>query len=187
MDTLNNCILSHRSEAGFRISSPPGTDYFIDLHANVKKANAPFYYERVDFDFEIRVYIKPHFKSTYDAGAILILEDEEHWIKAAFEKTDLGYPAAVSVVTREASDDCNGERIDEEDLFLRVLRRGDYFAIHHSRVGTDWKMLRYFYLPLTRKVMVGVMAQSPLGKGVDVDFSDLVITENRYRDLRSGK
>jgi regulation of enolase protein 1 (concanavalin A-like superfamily) len=56
------------------------------------KCNAPFYFFNVDYDFDISVKIKPEFLNFYDAGGILIYQDARHWIKAAFESTDLGYP-----------------------------------------------------------------------------------------------
>ncbi|MDP4103320.1 MAG: DUF1349 domain-containing protein [Bacillota bacterium] len=187
MDILNNCELLPLTTNYFKIKASPRTDYFIDRLTKVNITNAPFYYETVDFDFEIQVHIKPIFCSTYDAGGILILDDNEHWIKAAFELTDLGYHSIVSVVTNETSDDCNGEIINNDSIFLRILRRGDYFAIHHSDNGVTWKMNRYFQLNLKRKIKIGLIAQSPVGNGIEVDFSDLVIAENRYQDLRNGK
>jgi regulation of enolase protein 1 (concanavalin A-like superfamily) len=187
MDVFNNCEIRRNTNNSFSIDSSAKTDYFIDKLTNISKANAPYYFETVDFNFEIRAGIRPYFQSVYDAGAILILDDDEHWIKAGFEYTDLGYHSIVSVVTNGASDDCNGERVDSNKIHIRVLRINDFFSIHYSLDGQTWKMNRYFRLAIKKTIKIGVIAQSPTGNGVTVDFSDFVISENKYNDLRSGK
>jgi regulation of enolase protein 1 (concanavalin A-like superfamily) len=90
------------------------------------------------------------------------------------------------VVTNGASDDCNGERISSDKINLRVLRENNYFSIHHSPDGQNWKMNRYFRMEVKKIIKIGIIAQSPVGAGVTVDFSDLTISENTCKDLRKG-
>ena len=185
MKTANGCKLEKKKEC-LLIRADKETDYFIDLLNNYQRANAPFYYQEVDYNFEIKVCIRPTFKATYDAGAIVV-DDQQNWIKAAFEATDLGYPSVVSVVTKTVSDDCNGEKIEQESVWIRILRQNDYWAIHYSLDGAIWKMVRYFRLNLNPKLKVGIIAQSPQGDGCEVEFSNLEISENSCNDLRKGK
>ena len=187
MKTGNGCIIQKFHEDNFSIESGAQTNYFVDGNNNYKSTNAPFYYEDVTGDFMIEVMIKPDFAATYDAGAILIHESETSWIKAAFELTDLGYPSIVSVVTRNDSDDCNGESVGNSALFVRVNRKNQWWAIHHSIDGINWKMHRYFQFTMHETVKAGVIAQSPTGKGCKVEFSDLKIAENKFTDIRQCK
>ena len=80
------------------------------------------------------------------------MENSSRWIKLEFEKTDLGYPSIVSVVTD----------------------------------GADWKMARYFRLPMGKTVKAGFEAQSPIGKGAKVRFRDIYIGRGEIRNLRKG-
>ncbi len=48
-------------------------------------------------------------------------------------------------------------------------------------------MVRYFDLNLNRKVSVGVIAQSPMGDGCTVEFTDFTITKNDCKDMRKGE
>jgi regulation of enolase protein 1 (concanavalin A-like superfamily) len=187
METANNCMVAAKSDGIFTIRAGGKTDFFIDYRTDVNISNAPFYYDYVDYDFEIKVCVRPEFANTYDAGAILIYDDDKHWIKAAFENTDLGYHSVVAVVTNEVSDDSNGEFINQEKVYIRVLRKDDYFCIHHSTDGNNWKMVRYFRQKFSKKLKIGVIAQSPVGNGCDVEYCDLKISKNEYLDIRKGK
>jgi uncharacterized protein len=186
MKTYNDCIVEKINGDYIKIIAKEKTDFFIDGLNNYKKANAPFYYEEVDWNFELKICITPEFLKTYDAGGILVLENENKWIKAAFELTDLGYKSVVTVVTNEYSDDCNGEKIENKSIWIRIIRKDNYWAIHYSSDGIIWKMARYFSLNMEKKVSIGIIAQSPVGDGCVVNFKNLEIKENKYNNIRNG-
>lgn len=146
MNFLNGYKIEKIDGDSFKIDAGGKTDYFIDKLSGYDMHNAPFYYNDVEGDFIIQAKITPGFKETYDAGGILVLDDDSHWIKAAYELTDLGHPSLVTVVTNGVSDDCNGEKAEADKVFIRVLRKGDYWAVHYSIDGLDWEMVRYFSL-----------------------------------------
>lgn len=187
MKTNLNCQITKTGNNSFELKAGSKTDFFIDNLNSYKVLNAPFYYEEIDYDFEIAALIKPEFSSMYDAGGLFIYEDDDKWVKAAFENTDLGYNSVVSVVTDKLSDDCNGEQISQDSIWIRILRKGDYWSIHYSIEGYVWKMVRYFALKMTRKVNVGIIAQSPIGQGCLVKISDLIIRKNDCKNLRKGE
>jgi len=169
------------------ITAPGGTDYFIDIGGEYKQGNAPFYYKTLENDFIFRCSVSPEFNTTYDAGCLLAYEREDRWIKFAFENTDLGYPSVVSVVTNGFSDDCNGERITDNKIYLQVVRKADNWCLHYSKDKSNWKMVRYFKYVLNKELKVGISAQSPLGKGCKVRFGDIEIIKNVYNDIRKAK
>jgi uncharacterized protein len=187
MEMLNNCEVLQHEETAFEITAAPQTDYFNDGYSNHKIANAPVFCEQIDFNFIATVKVEPEFAASYDAGTLMIFDDADHWFKAAFEMTDLGYTSIVSVVTNSISDDCNSERVSEKAVWLKVIRKGPYWSILYSLDGQNWKMVRYFTLKLAKEVRVGVSAQSPVGKGCRVQFSEFSITENHCTDLRKGE
>jgi hypothetical protein len=123
------------------------TDLFRDPGTSGSISNAPVFYRAAPAEFTVGATVSPGFGATYDAGAIVFWLNEESWVKLAFEYTDLGYPAIVSVVTRERSDDCNGERMREGDtVALRVSRREGLLGLYYAVDGGSWKMHRLLSL-----------------------------------------
>ncbi|MDR1706135.1 MAG: DUF1349 domain-containing protein, partial [Clostridiales bacterium] len=92
------------------VCAPGMTDYFnspVPENGRLQKpqGDAPFFYTEITGDFVARVKAKPNFLTTYDAASLMMIHDENLWIKAAFEKSDFGTTAVVSVVTNTVSDD----------------------------------------------------------------------------------
>ena len=185
MKTHNHCNITTMDDNTVEIEARTGTDYFIDHLNQIAIANAPLAYQDVSSDFDFSVRIQPNFTTASDAGCVLILDNDEQWIKTAFELTDLGYTSVVTVVTNGASDDSNGERIEKSAVWLRVLRKGSLWSIHYALDGQEWKMVRYFELNLSRTVKVGISAQCPRGSGCMARFSHWRLTNNTCDDMRN--
>lgn len=177
--------------SGTVITCSGPVDFFIDPKDRRTVADAPFWYREESEDFSLAATVRPAFASTFDAGALFAMIDDTHWVKLAFEFTDLGFPAVVSVVTREFSDDANGQKINAESVRLRISRRGNLWALHWADVGTyaeaPWRMLRYFRLGEPgAPVKVGLVAQCPTGTGSSAEFTDIVRDEPP-QDMRLGQ
>ena len=173
------------------IAAPPRTDWFNNpvpedgiLPAPV--ANAPFFYTEVSGDFVFRAKVRPNHRYTYDACALMVIKDEQMWAKAAFEASDFGTRAAVCVVTNGVSDDANGCNIDQDVIWLQIVRVGDVFCVHYSLDGKCFYMVRLFYLPVGKSVKVGLEAQSPAGEGGLRLFSDVTLERRSVQNLRTG-
>jgi regulation of enolase protein 1 (concanavalin A-like superfamily) len=156
----------HAPDAGFLIGTPP----------------------RGDFTLSARVTVP--FQTKFDAGVLLVHLDDDHFAKACFEFSPQGKPMAVSVVTRRHSDDSNAFTVDGDSLWLRVTRTGAAWAFHTSADGEWWDMLRYFTLDEPEsdrdRVRVGFLAQSPVGEGLTVTFTQIAYSEGAPKDLRDG-
>jgi hypothetical protein len=124
-------------------------------------------------------------------------------VKLAYEYTDLGYPAIVSVATRGRSDDCNGEPVGRGEVWLKVSRRENLLGLYYSLDGEMWKMHRLLQLPEAAHSRtdsgsgaadasggpgwrIGVAAQSPTGNGCPVDFRELSWSDRALDDFRKG-
>lgn len=173
------------------IYAPAKTDWFNNpvpenglLSAPV--ANAPFFYTEVTGDFVFRAKVRPNFKSVYDACALMVIQDEKLWTKAAFEKSDFGTTAAVCVVTNGVSDDANGCNIAQDEVWLQIVRVGDVFCTHYSQDGERFDMVRLFHLPVEKTVKVGIEAQSPAGDGGLRFYSEISLENRTVRNLRAG-
>ena len=173
------------------IHAPAYTDWFNnpvpeDGVISAPVANAPFLYTEVTGDFVFRAKVRPNFRTVYDACALMVIQDEKLWSKAAFEKSDFGTTAAVCVVTNGVSDDANGCNIDQEEVWLQIVRVGDVFCTHYSLDGETFYMVRLFHLPVEKTVKVGIEAQSPAGEGGLRFYSDITLENRTVKNLRAG-
>lgn len=150
------------------------------------QGNAPFFYKGIEGDFVIKTKVRPNFNTTFDAACIMVIQDENTWEKAAFEKSDFGTNAVVSVVTNIISDDANGCNVEADSVWLQVARVGNNFAIHYSMDGEKFYMVRVFYLPVENIVKIGIEAQCPMGEGGHRYFSHLSIENKTIANLRAG-
>jgi uncharacterized protein len=138
-------------------------------------------------DFTLRARVSVEFASMYDAGVLLVWAGPAHWAKLCFEYSPQLVPTAVSVVTKEASDDCNSFEISGSTLWLRVTRSGGAWAFHASQDGTWWRLLRYFSLGGNGgQAKVGFLAQSPTGDGCAATFAQIGFGAGAPANLRDG-
>jgi uncharacterized protein len=136
-------------------------------------------------DFTLAARVSVEFASTFDAGVLLVHAAERQWAKLCFEYSPQHRPTAVTVVTRQTSDDCNSFEVDGNTLWLRISRSGAAWAFHASTDGAWWRLLRYFTLGqgLAR---VGFLAQSPTGEGCAAAFDQITFRSGAPADLRDG-
>lgn len=172
------------------LTAPAGTDLFVDPGRADPKLSA----ERVlgtvpDGPFQFSARVRVGFNGTFDAGALLVWAGERNWGKLCFEYSPQREAMAVSVVTRGYSDDANGFTAPADaPLWLRVSRLGPNWAFHASTDGEFWHFVRHFALDESDEpVLVGLLAQAPMGDGCTVSFDQVTFTAQRLADLRSGE
>jgi uncharacterized protein len=136
-------------------------------------------------DFTLAAQVSVEFGSMYDAGVLLLHAAERQWAKLCFEYSPQLQPTAVTVVTRETSDDCNSFEVDGRTLWLRITRSGAAWAFHASTDGAWWRLLRYFALS-GDTVRVGFLAQSPTGEGCAATFDHIRFRSGAPGNLRDG-
>jgi regulation of enolase protein 1 (concanavalin A-like superfamily) len=129
--------------------------------------------------------VQPTFRAGFDAGALVLRTKGRAWAKLAFECAPDLRTMAVSVVTRDRSDDANGPLVDAPGLWLRALWTGQAHAFHISTDGTRWDFLRFFALP-EPVVAIDFIGQSPTGQGCSATFTDLRLQDRVPQDLRDG-
>ncbi len=168
------------------LSALPETDYFVNPADGEAVVNAPYYNAPVTGDFTLRAKASRRFDSTFDACALLMLQDDVHWGKLCFESTDFGTRAVVTVVTNGRSDDANGVNIEGDTLWLQAARKGDLFALHYSLDGKKYIMARIFTAPLNKTIKLGFVAQSPTGNGGDCLYEEIVFEGKAPQDMRAG-
>jgi regulation of enolase protein 1 (concanavalin A-like superfamily) len=163
------------------------TNAFHDPVSDYSVFNCPVYYLEKEGDFILKAKISPEFRHLFDAGCLMAYEDDNKWIKCAFENTDNGYCAVVAVITNTVSDDTTGQEIHDNSIWMQLVRKGNNWAIHYSHDGQEWKMFRYFHLPMKSTIRIGVSVQSPKGDYCECKFESIEITKGSCENMRQGK
>ncbi|MBM7832901.1 regulation of enolase protein 1 (concanavalin A-like superfamily) [Agromyces cerinus] len=138
-----------------------------------------------DFALSARVRVVGE-RSTFDAAALGLWCDEDHWAKLCFEYSPAGQAMVVSVVTNGFSDDCNSTVVEEPFTHLRVARLGSAYAFHASTDGARWDFVRLFRVHTDVAPVVGFLAQAPMGTTCDARFDAIRFTDVAPADLRDG-
>ena len=171
------------------LTGAAGTDLFVDP-GGVASDEVPDAGRLVGLppagDFTLGAQVSVGFASMYDAGVLLLHAAERRWAKLCFEYSPQLTPTAVTVVTKETSDDCNSFEVADNTLWLRITRSGGAWAFHASTDGSWWRLLRYFALGGTDLVRVGFLAQSPAGDGCAATFDHITYQPGAPKNLRDG-
>lgn len=170
------------------ISAHAATDFFTNPDGSAPIANAPGLAVAVDSEiFSLAALVHVDLKATYDAGALMVQTGDGRWAKFAFERSPLGRGTIVSVVTKDTSDDGNGEETDAAAIWLRAYREGPVIAFHWSLDGQFFKLARLFSFGSdVPGLTIGLLAQSPAGPGCTVLFDNIAINRQPLADLRNG-
>lgn len=183
---LNNA--SYFEEDGvIRVSAFAKTDFFVNPETSEVTANGQFVYCAVKGDFVMQAKVSCEFKDTYDACVLLAYDHKHKWAKACFERTDFGSKAVVTVMTNGVSDDANGINTEQDQVWLRLSRKNDMFAVHYSLDGETFIMARLCRIPMSEEIKVGIAAQSPTGDGGERFFENFSLENRSLTDIRLGK
>lgn len=171
------------------LTAAPGVDWSNDSLGGPQQHAATalvFAAPADDFILSARVQV-PGERTTFDAGALALWSDEDHWAKLCFEYSPQGQPMVVSVVTERFSDDVNSAPVDDPHVFFRLARVGSAFAFHASVDGERWDFVRLFRLAEgSGPFRVGFLAQAPLGDTCVARFDAISYAERTLGDLRDG-
>ena len=173
-------------EALLRAEAGAQTDLFVDPGSRAERLNAPRLLGSVAGDFTFAARVGVDFRSTFDAGVLLLLVHDRAWAKLCLELSPEGRPTLVSVVTRGVSDDCNSFATEGNEAWLRIARLGTAFAFHASTDGERWELVRHFALDGDGGLQIGFLVQSPLGEGCTARFDEIAFAQVRLADIRSG-
>jgi uncharacterized protein len=163
------------------------TDLFRPPDGSEGRDNPCLLYTTVGGDFTATAHLRAELFGFGDAGALTVRASPALWAKLCMECSPIGDTSVVSVVTREVSDDCNGELLQTPECHLRITRKGNVFGMHHSIDGSVWRFARTFSLDVEDTVMVGIQAQAPFVAGCSVSFDAFSIDSGTVDDFRSGQ
>ncbi|WKZ91931.1 DUF1349 domain-containing protein [Chimaeribacter arupi] len=151
------------------------TDFWRKTWYGFERFSGHIYATDAADDFTFQVKVCANFNTLYDQAGIMLMADDQHWLKAGIEYND-GAPAIGSVLTLGHSDWATGIFPgDPRTFWLRLTRKGDSLRLQYSTDGRHWPLLRLSYFPPC-PVKVGVMCCTPERQGLEVEFLDMALT-----------
>ena len=162
-------------------------DLFTSPAGDAPKNNSPRALFAPKGNVLLSAKVEVDFTSKFDAGVLIIYNDEKKWAKLCFEYSPQQQPMVVSVVNNGISDDCNSVVIHGNQVYLRIARIEQAFAFHFSTDGQFWHMVRFFTLGELDNLRIGFSSQSPTGEGCMSTFSEIVYENKTLADTRSGE
>src|SRR5262245_12415249 len=102
------------------ISAGGETDMFHDPNGQMQKRNSPRFPVHASALCALSGHVAVRFRSTYDAGVLLVYASDQYWAKLCFELSPQQQPMVVSVVTNQLSDDCNSVALEQPAVYLRI-------------------------------------------------------------------
>lgn len=167
---------SYTDQGGVLVEAKADTDFFQDPAGKHIRATAPFLSIPVPGDFEITTQLTVDMKNQYDSGCLMVMADDRNWCKICFEY-DGKAPTIVSVVTRDgSSDDCNSVEVSVPNPYLRIRKVEGCISFFYSPDGDEWKLIRYFGMPIQGELRAGLVVQSPTGTGCTCHFLSVNVT-----------
>jgi len=165
------------SEDKITILANKGTDLYTNSDGSSSTDNAPrvFFEPKSDFTFSAKV--TADFTTSYDGGALFIYADTDKWGKLLFERFKTGDNGIASTVTHLTGDDAYHYLIENNEIYLKIVRKNNAFTFLYSKDGELWSYLRSFSLVSPKAVKVGFIAQSPISQIHKVVYSNIVFKE----------
>ncbi|MEE3652908.1 MULTISPECIES: DUF1349 domain-containing protein [unclassified Brenneria] len=158
------------------------TDFWQKTWYGFKRFSGHIFATDVTGDFTFQVKVCADFHKLYDQAGIMLMSDDQHWLKAGIEFND-GTPAIGSVLTLENSDWATGIFTgNPREFWLRLTRKGDSLRLQYSTNSQHWPLLRLCYFP-RGVAKIGVMCCTPERHGLSVDFRDITLTPPMDKDL----
>lgn len=159
------------------IHATKGTDLYTDSSGTNSNDNAPRIFFEPKSDFTLSAKVTANFTTSYDGGALFLYADTEHWGKLLFERFKSGDNGIASTVTRSTGDDAYHHLIDNNEIYLKIVRRNNSFTFFYSKDGEKWLYLRSFSMLSPKPIKVGFLAQSPISETHKVVYSDIQFIE----------
>jgi regulation of enolase protein 1 (concanavalin A-like superfamily) len=180
---LNEPAAWSLEESGLHVLTDAATDFWRETHYGFTRHNGHVFGLASEGGFTASLRIRAEYKSLYDQAGIMILIDEERWVKAGIELSD-GAAQLSSVLTLGQSDWATGLfQGDAADFWLRATVDRGVLRLQASTDGVRWPLLRLCPFPAASRYIVGPMCCTPERGGLAVLFSEFSVTPPLRRDL----
>jgi uncharacterized protein len=171
------------SPAGLAVVTDNATDFWSRTHYGFTRHSGHLFGFTTTAGFTASLRVRGSYESLYDQAGLMVLIDDENWIKAGVEISD-GEAMLSSVLTVGLSDWATGAFPgDASDFWLRVTVDKNVLRLQVSVDGKRWPLVRLCPFPPSTHYVVGPMCCTPEREGLSVLFSDFTVEEPSQKAL----
>eukprot|EP01132_Coremiostelium_polycephalum_P002197 gene2197-2708_t len=160
------------------------TDFWSSTYYGFTFFTGHFYgVKELQGDFSFQVCVEADFKELYDQAGLMVIQDENNWLKAGIEYSD-GKPMMGSVLTKLGKSDwATGpySGTDPSRFWMRITVQNECIRLQYSADdGKTWPLLRLCPFPsisTPQKFSIGVMTCTPQREGLKVKFSQCLLLQ----------
>lgn len=167
-----------------KIVTAPETDLWQRTYYGFRNDNSPVLQKTISeksFSFEVKTRFDT--KVLYDQCGICMYFDEDSWFKASVELDNDNIQRLGSVLTtRGYSDWASTEiAIDIKEVWYRLSRKEDDFAIEYSFDGDHYQLMRVFHFEAAKDdIPLGVYACSPKKSSFTAEFTEFEFGQCKF-------
>lgn len=180
---LNEPKVWKRADGALEVTTDNGTDFWRETHYGFTRHSGHFLAHPTGSAFTAQLRVQARYEALYDQAGIMLLLDEQHWLKAGIELSD-GRAMLSSVLTRGRSDWATGPyEHDPSDFWMRLTVALGVLRVQVSADGHHWPLLRLAPFPEAAAYQVGPMCCTPERAGLTVRFSEFQLSAPLSKDL----
>lgn len=168
------------------ITTDPHTDLWQRTYYHFRNDNAPLLQIETN-DRYFSFVVKTDFSGShhrFDQCGIVMYLDSENWLKASVEYENESFQHLGSVVTNHGYSDWATTEIPAsmKVMWYRLSRREDDYCIECSYDGEKFSQMRVCHIwEGNDKIAFGIYACSPENSSFTAKFSEMKITECKWR------
>lgn len=165
------------------VTTDSDTDFWRGTFYGFFHHSGHFFGAKVAGDFSAQIRVKGDFKELYDQAGLIVLIDDECWIKAGVEVNDKAVVRS-SVLTNGLSDWAVGSALTHgNEFWLRITVAQGSIRVQISEDGIVWPLVRLAAFPAAEHYLVGPMCCSPKRNGLRLSFSEFTIGPALKKEL----
>lgn len=180
---LNEPVRWRLGPDGLAVVTDHATDFWRQTYCGFTRHSGHVFGQEAAGGFTATVRVQARYESLYDQAGLMVLVDDENWVKAGIELSD-DEALLGSVLTLGRSDWAVGTfGGDPSDFWIRVTVDGGVLRIQAAADGRRWPLVRLCPFPLAERYVVGPMCCTPERAGLEVLFSEFAVTPPRGNAL----
>lgn len=163
-------------ENGMLINTIPETDFWQNAAYNLHRDNGHFFYNTKQGDFVTTVKWRFSDMIASDQCGLMMRIDNRNWAKISLLSTDMRKLQIGSIVTDGGYSDWATYPLNylPNELWFRLVRKGQDFALSFSLDGSTFERVRIFYFPQAEDtIKIGAYACSPQKRSFSCILEDI--------------
>lgn len=162
----------------------PHTDLWQRTYYHFRNDSAPvLQFKTCEKFFSFTVKAQFDYRRRFDQAGVALYLGSDSWLKGSIEYEDGRICRLGAVVTNRGYSDWSSTDISPvREMWFRLSRREDDFCIENSEDGVIFHQMRIAHMfDLPEEISLGIYACSPEESSFEAVFTDLQLTECKWR------